>query len=125
VAWAALFAVAAVLVSLGPLLHAGDPGAWRLTTRDRAAAAAAAAVPDRALVEADNEIGPHLTRRTRVLLLDRTPRHADWVLADTAEHSFPFRSVEEQRERVRFLRFQGYRVVFEREGYVVLHRDRA
>ena len=123
-AWAALLAVAAAVVSLGPLLHVGDAGAWRLTARDRAAAAAAGAVPDRALVEADNEVGPHLTGRTRVLLLDRTPREAEWVLADTAEHSFPFRSVAEQRERVRFLRFQGYRVVFEREGYVVLHRDR-
>nr|WP_221473470.1 DUF2079 domain-containing protein [Planomonospora venezuelensis] len=92
--------------------------------RAPAATEAAAAVPDGALVEAANYVGPALTSRTRVLLWDREPRWAPWVVADTGRKTFPFTTRDEQVARVGLLKRNGYRVVFERDGYVVLNRDR-
>ncbi|MBO2454883.1 DUF2079 domain-containing protein [Actinomadura barringtoniae] len=99
-----------------------DPNLWRRNDRARAAAAAAALVPDDALVEAVNPIGPVLSTRARVLLWDRRPRNAPWVVADTRRIQFPFWAVEEQRLRVTQLQASGYRTLFARDGYLVLHR---
>ncbi|MEV7006990.1 DUF2079 domain-containing protein [Streptosporangium sp. NPDC051022] len=114
---AALVAVAVVLLPF----FAYD----RLLSTDRrsgAAAQAAAAVPDGVLVEAANYLGPALTSRTRVLLWDREPRWAPWVVAETGRKTFPFTTLDEQLARVETLRNNGYRVVFERDGYLVLRR---
>ncbi|GLZ05308.1 hypothetical protein Acsp03_27740 [Actinomadura sp. NBRC 104412] len=100
-----------------------DPGLYRRDARDRAAATAVARVPDGALVETSNNLGPALSARARVLLWDREPRHAPWVVADTGRRTFPFRSVEEQRQRVGALIDAGYRTVFDAAGYVVLTRE--
>ena len=122
--WAvAVFAAAVALCALFPFQRLLQPAEWRTTERERAAATAVATVPDGATVEAVNALGPHLTARTTVLLLDATPRGAPWVVADVDQQSFPFTSMDEQRERVGRLRGQGYAVVFERAGYVVLHRE--
>lgn len=122
-AWAvAVAATAAVLAAGSPLRELLDPAAWRTTARVQAAAAAVAAVPDGVTVEADNDLGPHLTSRTTVLLLDTVPRSAPWVVADVSELSFPFASLAQQQERVALLRQRGYRIVSDRGGYVVLHR---
>ncbi|MFF4773521.1 DUF2079 domain-containing protein [Microtetraspora fusca] len=107
-----------VAVALVPFFAYG-----RLLTpapRVQAASGAAAAVPDGVLVEAANYVGPALTSRTRVLLWDRRPRWAPWVVADTGRMTFPFTGVDEQRARVALLRRNGYQVVYERDGYVVL-----
>lgn len=114
--------VALVLAAAFPLRDLLDPAAWRPTARDRAASAAVAAVPDGATVEADNDLGPHLTSRTTVLLLDTVPRSAPWVVADVGELSFPFTSLAQQRDRVALLRQRGYQVVLDQGGYVVLHK---
>ncbi|MEV4252126.1 DUF2079 domain-containing protein [Spirillospora sp. NPDC049652] len=91
--------------------------------RARAAAAAVAQVPSGVEVEAVNRTGPALSGRARVLLWDRTPRWADWVVGDDAHAQFPFTSVDEQRRRLALLARSGYRTVFSRDGYVVLHRE--
>ncbi|MEU5877966.1 DUF2079 domain-containing protein [Spirillospora sp. NPDC047279] len=90
--------------------------------RAKAAAAAVALVPDGALVEAVNPVGPALSPRTRVLLWDWQPRDAPWVVADTRRRQFPFATRDEQLRRVDQLVARGYRRVFQREGFVVLHR---
>ena len=100
-----------------------DPALWRQNERARAAAAAAATVPDGALVEAANGVGPALTSRARVLLWDERSRGAPWVVAHVGRLEFPFPSVAEQRRRVADLEAAGYRRVFRRDGYIVLHRD--
>jgi hypothetical protein len=52
-----------------------------------------------------------------------TPHRLPWIVADTARPEFTFRGgLKEQRERVAYLESSGYRVVFQRRGYVVLHR---
>ncbi len=95
---------------------------WRQGERERAAAAAISLIPDGVMVEADNRLGPYLTTRTTVLLLDQTPRDADWVIVDTEKRSFPFDSVAEQLDRLAMARADGFEVIFDRSGYVVLHR---
>ncbi|MQY05194.1 DUF2079 domain-containing protein [Actinomadura macrotermitis] len=95
---------------------------WAGAGRMDAAAAAAAQIPDGALVESSSNIGARLTGRTRVLLLDRVPRWAPWVVADVREQRFQFCDVREQQARVEYLLKNGYRTTFERDGYLVLHR---
>jgi hypothetical protein len=88
----------------------------------RAAAAAVAHVPPGAEVEASNNIGPRLSGRDTVLLLDGTPRWAPWVVGDTIGLDFPFCTPRQQAQEVAYLRAHGYTQVFADDGYVVLHR---
>ena len=76
-------------------------------------------------MEAANYLGPALSARDTVLLWDgdgSSPLRPPWIVADTARRVFTFSSREQQRERVALLKRTGYQVVFERRGYVVLHR---
>jgi uncharacterized membrane protein len=124
---AAMCAVAVVLVphfAFGAALH---PSFYRRTPQENAAAAAVAVVPSGVTVQAVNFLGPELSARDTVLLWDgdgSTPvLGAPWVVANVRQQQFTFRGgVREQRERVAFLERNGYRVVFKRDGYVVLHR---
>jgi uncharacterized membrane protein len=106
---------------LGDALHARF---YEQTARTRAAAAADAAVPSGVRVEAVNTLGPQLSGRDTVLLWDgeHPPAGSPWVVADVREKQFTFTSVRAQRKRVALLRRTGYRVVFERDGYLVFHR---
>jgi len=121
--WAMAVCVAAVATlpwtPLGQLVH---PKFYTVNARIRAAASAAAVVPDRALVEAADYIGPSLSGRAQVLLLDGTPRWAPWVVADTKGLDFPFCSPADQARLVSYLKTRGYTQVFARDGYVVLRR---
>jgi uncharacterized membrane protein len=120
---AGVLAAALVCVPFFAYRHLADPALWRPNERARAASAAAAKIPDGALVEAANGVGPALTSRARVLLWDERSRGAPWVVAYVGRLEFPFRSVAEQRRRVAALEAAGYRVVFRQDGYLVLHRD--
>ena len=103
----------------GPLLK---PGFYGTNARMRAAAAAVARVPAGVEVEASNNIGPRLSGRDTVLLLDGTPRWAPWVVGDTIGLDFPFCTPRQQAEELAYLRAHGYAQVFAADGYVVLHR---
>ncbi|MFF5259165.1 DUF2079 domain-containing protein [Actinomadura viridis] len=120
---AAILAATLVTVPFFAFADLADPNLYRHDERARAAAQAVARVPDGALVETPNRLGPALSARTRVLLWDREPRHAPWVIADTAMRTFPFQDVGEQRRRVDELVAGGYRPVFQRAGYIVLTRE--
>ena len=121
--WAAGICAAALVYfpssPFGPLLH---PGFYGTNARIRAAAAAAAHVPSGVEVEAVNNVGPRLSGRDTVLLLDGTPRWAPWVVADTIGLDFPFCSPSQQAQDVDYLLNHGYSLVFADDGYVVLHR---
>ena len=123
---AAMCAVAVVLVprfALGAALH---PSFYQRNSRMNAAVAATAAVPDGVTVAAADHLGPQLSARDTVLLWEqRSTVSAPWVVADVARPDFPFRSLGEQGQRVAFLERSGYRIVFERKGYIVLHRGGA
>lgn len=123
VLWAAAVCAAALVyfpsAPLGELLH---PKFYGVNARMRAAAAAVAHVPSGTEVEAVNNVGPHLSARDTVLLLDGTPRWAPWVVADTIGFDFPFCSRSDQARLVSYLLGNGYTQVFADDGYVVLHR---
>jgi uncharacterized membrane protein len=121
--WAAAICVAALVYvpssPFGDLLH---PKFYMVNPRMRAAAAAIAHVPSGVEVEAANNIGPRLSARDTVLLLDGTPRWAPWVVADTIGLDFPFCTPHQQAQLVTWLLAHGYTQVFADDGYVVLHR---
>jgi uncharacterized membrane protein len=124
---AAMCAVAVFLVprfGFGPALH---PSFYRRTPAANVEAAAAAAVPSGVVVAATNFVGPALSYRDTVLLWDgdggTPPLGAPWVVANIRARQFTFRSVLEQKQRVALLERSGYRVVFRRRGYIVLHRS--
>ena len=121
--WAAAICVAALVyvpsAPFGDLLH---PKFYMVNPRMRAAAAAIAHVPSGVEVEAANNIGPRLSGRDTVLLLDGTPRWAPWVVADTIGLDFPFCTPHQQAQLVGYLLAHGYSKVFADDGYVVLHR---
>ncbi|WP_019633074.1 DUF2079 domain-containing protein [Actinomadura atramentaria] len=102
-----------------------EPGLYVRDARASAAARAVARVPDGAVVEAANHVGPALTGRARVLLWDGVPRRAAWVVADGDAREFPFPSAAAQRDRIARLLRAGYREVYRSHGYVVLHGDAA
>ena len=121
--WAAAICAAALVYlpssPFGPLLK---PGFYGVNARTRAAAAAIAHVPAGVEVEASNNIGPRLSGRDTVLLLDGTPRWAPWVVGDTLGLDFPFCTPSQQAQELAYLRAHGYAQVFAGDGYVVLHR---
>ena len=121
--WAAAICAAALVYlpssPLGPLLK---PGFYGTNARMRAAATAVAHVPAGVEVEASNNIGPALSGRDTVLLLDGTPRWAPWVVGDTLGLDFPFCTPSQQAQELAYLRAHGYAQVFAADGYVVLHR---
>jgi uncharacterized membrane protein len=124
---AAMCAVAVFLVprfGFGSALH---PSFYRRTPAENAEAAVAAAVPRGVVVAATNNVGPALSSRDTVLLWDgdggTPPLGAPWVVANVRAPQFTFHSVLEQKQRVALLERSGYRVVFRRRGYIVLHRS--
>ena len=123
VLWAAAVCAAALVYfpssPFSDLLH---PKFYMVNARMRAAAAAIAHVPSGTEVEAANNLGPRLSARDTVLLLDGTPRWAPWVVADTIGLDFPFCAPAQQAQLVTYLLGHGYTRVFSDDGYVVLHR---
>jgi len=121
--WAAAICAAALVYvpssPFSPLLH---PGFYGVNARMRAAAAAVAYVPSGVEVEASDNLGPRLSGRDTVLLLDGTPRWAPWVVGDTLGLDFPFCSPSQQAQELAYLQAHGYALVFADDGYLVLHR---
>ncbi|HZC27128.1 MAG TPA: DUF2079 domain-containing protein [Actinopolymorphaceae bacterium] len=123
VAWAA--AVCGISLALVPQHYLGwllKPSFYRAPPDAAAAAAAAAVVPSGVVVDAVNNVGPALTGRATVLLWEPRAHDVDWVVADTQRPAYPFSSLDEQAAKPDQLVAAGYRIVFQRDGYVVLHR---
>jgi uncharacterized membrane protein len=123
---AAMCAVAVVLVPHFAFGAALRPSFYQRNAQAKAAAAADAAVPSGVTVQAVDNLGPQLSARDTVLLWDgdgsTPPLGSAWVVANISRPQFTFASVREQRQRVALLERHGYRVVFQRDGYLVLHR---
>jgi uncharacterized membrane protein len=123
---AGMCAVALILVprfAFGPALH---PTFYQQDANMKAAAAADAVVPSGVTVQAVNDLGPELSGRDTVLLWDgdghTPPTGASWIVASTRTPQFTFSSLREQKQRIALLEHSGYEIVFERGGYLVLHR---
>jgi uncharacterized membrane protein len=122
----AMCLVGLVLVPQFGFASALHSRSYHRTPRENAAAAADAVVPAGVTVEATPFLGPQLSARDTVVLLDgeggSPPRWGQWVVADVRMPQFTWGSVADQKQRVVWLERNGYRVVFDRAGYVVLHR---
>jgi uncharacterized membrane protein len=123
-------AMAVMFVPRSALGAMFQPGFFDLSTPQiRAEQAAVAAVPPGVMVATANKIGPHLVARDTVILWDgdggTPPLLAPWVIATTSKVQFTFSTIAQEqtgRDGVAFLERHGYRVVFDRLGYYVLHR---
>ena len=120
----AIFAASVYTVPRFPLKQVLQSSFYKQTTRTRAAAAADDAVPSGVVVEAANDLGPELSSRDTVLLWDgeHPPLGSPWIVADVKRSELTFANVTAQRARVALLLRGGYKIVFERDGYLVLHR---
>jgi len=121
----AMCVVAVGLVPVFAFRAALHPQFYHRDARQNAAAAADAHVPSGVTVEAANSLGPALSSRDTVLLWDgdgSSPLRPTWIVADVAGRVFSFSTLQQQRDRVALLERTGYQVVFQRKGYVVLHR---
>ena len=123
--WAgAVLLCAAVMVfqSPMPLGSVFFPNAWKANTFTTAANRAITEVPsDSGCVEADNDIAPHLSSRTRVLLLDAVPRGCPWVVLQTDTVSYPFSAPAVEQSRAQWLVADGYQLVFSSDQVFVYH----
>jgi uncharacterized membrane protein len=112
---------------LYPLHDMTKPAFWNTSSEDVVAAKRAAArVPDNVLVAAAAKIGPQLLSRDRVILWDapgdRGYPDAPWVITDIERYSWPFPSLAAQQADVEYFKLKGYQVVFQEDGYLVLHQ---
>lgn len=123
-AWAGAVLVLGVLTvpsfAFAPVF---DAASWQRDATMRVAADAVAHVPSGVTVEVVDNLGPQLSGRDTVLLWDRLPRWAPWVVADTGRADFPFCDLTEQLDRIAFLTAHGYRIAYQTGQYVVLHQD--
>ncbi|MEU3075990.1 DUF2079 domain-containing protein [Streptomyces laurentii] len=114
-------AVAALLLPIQPLAALATPSFWRDTPQQTAARAALALIPPGAHVTASNSLAPHLTDRATVYLTTATGSSSgagavDWLIA-VRKDPFPVGGVEDS---IRRAERWGWRVVYERDGVVVL-----
>ena len=99
--------------------------ATRVTDHDRVAAEALRLVPEGAVVTASNSLGAHLSDRRRILSFP-VLRDATWVAVDETRPSYLDRNdpVAAERALVALRRRPEWRLVFQRDGIVVLRRAR-
>jgi uncharacterized membrane protein len=107
--------------ALGEALHAKF---YTRTPAAQAAAAADAMVPNGVQVQAATDVAAELSSRDTVLGWGgkQPALGSAWIVADVQRHLMTFTSVLAQQQRVALLSRSGYKIVFERDGFVVLHR---
>jgi uncharacterized membrane protein len=108
------------LVAVFPLHELFLQRLWATGGRVAAGHAAVAMVPRGVTVEASDRLQPHLVDHTNALLLDGEEHAATWLVADVAKPDWPLSSVAKQQAYVARREAEGWRVVFSRDGYVVL-----
>ena len=123
------FALTAAAVVASAVLPGHQPmwEAFQLPMRDAArmratAFAALAQIPAGASVAAQPAIAPRLAHRDGLAMLDGDARDVDWVVASAWLSPWPARNVDELAAWVRRYRERGYRIVFDRNGWIVLTR---
>jgi uncharacterized membrane protein len=122
-----IFAMAIFFVPKSAFDGMLQPGFFDAVNRQTMAQSAAAAhVPSGVTVATANNIGPHLASRDTVVLWDgehgTPPLYAPWVVANNSQVQFTFSTIAEENKNIHFLETHGYKVVFYRLGYYVLHR---
>ena len=109
-----------------PMHHMTQAAFWDVSNPSVVAAKQAASkIPDNAYVASATQVGPQLLSRDKVVMWgppgDRNYPPPPWVLADVQRTSYPFKDAAAQQAEVQRLESTGYRVVFEKDGWLVLH----
>jgi hypothetical protein len=120
---AGCLAVALLLSLHYPLHRLLEPSLWKGDSVTADASRAVSVIPDDAVVEATNQLSPHLTSRDIVYTIGGVPPGtAQWVLLDVERGDF-LRTTAEQREyRTALLASGDYTEVTEAGRFVVLQR---
>ena len=108
------------LIAYFPLHELFLPRLWETGGRVSAGHAAVAVVPRGVTVEASDRLQPHLVDHTNALLLDGEEHDATWLVADVGKPDWPLSNVPKQQAYVARREGEGWRLVFSRDGYVVL-----
>ncbi|PYR26950.1 MAG: hypothetical protein DMF92_17350, partial [Acidobacteria bacterium] len=95
---------------------------YRFDTIDRTGPEAMGVVPPDAPVIAQTAVAPHLTHRKDLFRLDPQAPEADYVIAVPERSPWPNATAAEVYALLAERRRQGYGVIFERDGWVVLRR---
>lgn len=110
-----------------PMHHMTESAFWDTSSSDIVSAKRAAAhVPSGVLVASATQVGPQLLGRDRVIMWsfpgDRDYPQTPWVLADIQRPSYPFANIAAQQADVQARLKAGYKIVYEDDGWVVLHK---
>jgi uncharacterized membrane protein len=114
--------LAAFLPGHQPLWRIVSPAFYRTSAIDRAGSDALRVVPAEASVVAQTNIAPHLSHRALLYQLAPHAPDADYVIAVEEHDPWPVATFAEIRLLINERERQGYRVVFGRDGWIVLRR---
>jgi uncharacterized membrane protein len=114
--------LAALVPGHQPLWRLFSPAYYRLGALERAGGDALSLVPADASVVAQTNVAPHLSHRTSLYRLDPQAPDTDYVIAVDGRSTWPLANFQEIRNLLQERQRRGYRVVFDREGWIVLER---
>lgn len=123
-AYVAVFAI--VTAHQYPLAVMDRASFWRSPSKPvvTAAMAAVAHVPPNVVVAAASQVGPQLLHKDKVIMWsfpgDRGYPATPWVLANVDRISWPFPNMAVQQADVNAMLADGYHVVFQDDGWLVL-----
>jgi uncharacterized membrane protein len=105
-----------------PLWRVVSPRTYQFGAIEQAGRGAIAAIPANASVVAQTVVAPHISHRHDLFRLDPSAPDADYVIAVFERTPWPNASFADLRALVDARRARGYRVAFERDGWIVLKR---
>jgi hypothetical protein len=99
-------------------LYVGHLGSHiRLSARVKTAYEMMSHIPDGALVEASNDVAPHLTDRCDVVMWPFTQIDTQWLLVDTEDRYYVVRG---EQAHVADVQRRGYQIVEQRDSFILL-----
>jgi uncharacterized membrane protein len=114
--------LAAFLPGHQPVWRIFSPAFYRGSAIDRAGGEALSVIPAGASVVAQTNIAPHMSHRALIYQLAPHAPEADYVIAVEGRDTWPVATFEEIRGLLDERQRQGYRLVFGRDGWIVLQR---
>lgn len=116
--------LSALLPGHQPLWRLFSPALYRFGALERAGRQVLAVVPADASVVAQTNVAPHFSHRASLYRLMPDAPPADYVIAVEGRSTWPVATFQEIRGLLDERQRQGYRVVFEQDGWIVLRRAR-
>jgi hypothetical protein len=117
-------AIALALSLHYPLHRLLEPNLWKGDRLTADASRAVSVIPDDAVVEATNQLAPHLTSRDIVYTVTGAPAgSAQWVVLDVERGDFLSTAAQQRDYRAALLASGRYTEVSQAGGFVVLQRS--